>query len=276
MSSAISPPIQDDDLLTFTLMGAERHQGFVELSELADCLERIKECLRATERCITKKKPSLTYLVHQMTVGSPAVCTLKAKKPQRGIDYSREAFGLLRSTVASLECGDKKLDPRLDHDALRSFRKFGEIGHRSDERDRCKLIVDRTPVTYSFLIAADKALEIQESSYGSVSGVLEKIDVHGRYSFAIFLPIGGHQVACSFHPELMHDVQAALRKTVTVYGKLHYVADRMIPIKADVDQIESHEPAEILPKLTAMAGCLSHLSDDSLTLAGRIRNEWRE
>lgn len=265
-----------DDKFTFTLMGAERDNGFVRLSDLADCLARIAQCLRESERCIMGKKPSLTYLVQEMHVGSPAGGTFTAKKPRRGPDNRRAVFGFARSTVAQLQKGDTKLDPRLDHEAKVAFRKVGELIQGSDDRAKNSLILNETVVTSQFIVSVDKALEIQESTYGSISGILEKIDVHDKNQFAIFPQVGGHQVSCSFHEELLEKVQAALKKSVTVYGKMHYVADRVSPLRVEADDIEIHRPVDELPKLTMMAGRLSHISGDSVTLARKIRDGWDE
>lgn len=266
----------DDDKFTFTLIGAERDNGFVRLSDLAECLDRLLDCLRETERCIIGKKPSLAYIVQEMHVGSPATGTVTAPPPRRGADHRRTVFASTRSTVASLQHGNSQLDPRFDHEAKLTFRKLGEFINASDERARKRLILNETVVTSQFIASVDKALEIQESSYGSVTGLLEKIDVHGKNQFAIFPQIGGHQVSCSFQDDLLEQVQAALKKPVTVIGKLHYVADRLGPLRVDADDIEIHRPADELPKLTMMAGRLSHLSGDSVTLARKIRDGWDE
>lgn len=265
---------QDGESITFSLIGAERDGGYVRLSELAECFERLQECLRHTERCITGKNPHLTYLMKSLTVGSPAVGTIEAKKPRRLPDNRREVSSEFRKTVSGLQRGDRRANPRLDHDALTSFRKLGELINKSDSSHRPGLIVDGTVVTQTFIIAANKALEFQEAAIGSISGVLDKIDMHGRNQFAIFPPIGNHQVSCIFPDSLLPKVQYALTKTVTVRGKMHYVADRFIPAKVDVSDIEVHPPVGDLPKLSEMVGRLSGLVGDSVKLVRGVRDEW--
>ena len=264
---------QDGEIITFSLIGADRDDGFVRLSELAECFGRIQECLRETERCITGKNPHLTYLMKSLTVGSPAVGVIEAKKPRRSPDIRRQVATEFRKTISGLQRGVQLRKPMLDHDAYFSYRKLGEIINQSDHRARPGLILDGTVVTRQYLIAADRALEFQETASGSISGLLEKIDVHGRNQFAIFPPIGSHQVSCIFSDTLLPKVQAALKCNVTVYGKLHYVADRFIPAKVDVSEIEVH-PSGDLPKLSTMAGRLSHLAGDSVQLIKEQRDVW--
>lgn len=274
-SMQVSQPF-DDDKLTFTLIGSERDKGFVRLADLAEFLDRLLDCLRETERCILGKKPSLAYIIQDMHVGSPASGTVSAPPSRKGPDVRRTVFGCTRATVASLQHGSDKLDPRYDHDAKLTFRKLGEFINASDERARKQLILNQTVVTSQLIASIDKALEIQESSYGTVTGRLEKIDVHGRNQFAIFPTMGGPQVTCSFDDELLEQVQASLKKHVTVSGNMYYVADRLEPLRVEADDIDIHPPAEELPKLTKMAGRLSHISGDSVTLARKIRDGWDE
>lgn len=265
---------QSGEDITFMLAGAERDDGYVRLSELAECFERLQECLRATERCITGKNPTLTYLMKKLTVGSPAVGTITAKKPRRKLDVRSEVASVFRRTVSDLQRGERRRNPVLDHDAYGTYRKLGEIIQKSDEKARPRLVLDGTVVTHEYLVSADKALEFQESSIGSISGVLEKIDVHGKNNFAIFPPIYSQQVSCTFHDDLLPKVQAALKSAVTVFGTLHYVADRFLPVKVDVNDLEVHPLAECLPKLTDMAGRLPHLNDGSVQLVRSIRDAW--
>ncbi len=265
---------QNNEEITFRLSGSERDKGFVRLEQLAECIEYIQECLHETERCVSGKRGSLTYVIKSLTVGSPAIGVIEAQKPRRRPDNRREVASVTRRTIASLAQGERKLDPRLDHDAFKSFRKFASLVLKSDDRAKCELIFDGTVITPQFFAAVDRALEIEEVARGSVSGLLEKIDVHGKNQFAIFPPIGTHQVTCAFADELLPKVQSALKKTVTVYGQLHYVADRFLPTRVDVDDLEAHPPADDLPRLSDMAGKLIGVEGDSVQIVRDVRNDW--
>lgn len=265
--------VQNEEEITFSLIGAARDNGLVRLNELAECISYIQDCLRETERCITGRKATLTYVVKSLTVGSPAVGVIEAKKPRRRADYRKEVATVTRQTVVSLSRGERKFDPRLDHEAIKPFRKFAALVLKGDDRAKCGLIYDGTVITPQFFVTVDRALQVEEYSLGSVSGRLEKIDVHGRNRFAIFPPIGKHQVTCSFAEALLPKVKAALTKTVTVYGRLHYVADRFAPTEVEVDDIEEHRSADDLPQFSAMLGRLAGRGD-SVEIMREIRDEW--
>jgi len=268
--------VQAGEEITFSLIGAKRDGGYVRVSELSECFDRIQECLRETERCLTGKASHLTYLMKSLKVGSPAVGVIEAKKPRRVPDNRAAIAQEFRKTVSGLQRGDRRRNPLLDHHAYSAYRKLGEIIHKTDERARPSLILDGTVVTHEYLVSADKVLEFEESALGSISGRMDKLDVHGKNTFAIFPPTTTHQVWCSFEDDLLPKVLASVTKTVTVYGMMHYVADRFMPMTVEAHDIEPHEPEEKLPRLTAMAGRLSHLTEDSLKIVGRLRDEWEE
>jgi hypothetical protein len=268
---------QDGEQISFSLIGAERDGGFVRVGELAECFERLQECLRETERCLTGRASRLTYLVKQLTSGNPAVGVLVAKPTKKPSDLPRRVAHEFRRTVSELERGERRRNPQLDHDAYGAYRKLGSLIQKNDDRSRPKLIVDGVVVTHSYLLAAEKAMEFEESSVGTVSGVLEKIDVHGRNTFSIYPPIGGRQVTCVFAEDMLTKVQGALRKSVTVSGTLHFVADRFLPSKVEVTDLEVHPAVEDLPTLTSLAGRLSLPGGGgALAAKGRMRDEWHE
>ena len=274
-----SLPINDQDPFSFTLSGSERDRGYVRLSELSDCISRIEGCFRQTERCVQGSSPKLVYLVRRMKVGSPAFCEFEAEKPVRGGDCRKEVFGLVLSTIAALEQGRLDIDPRLDFEALTSYRKVGQIAMSDNPQARCGLILGKTVVSPQFQQTLSQLLTGQECAYGSVTGTLEKVDIHQKLQFAIFPHRSASQVVCTFQDELLDRVLCAVRerKPVTVYGKLHYSANRKVPIRVDVVDLEQESgPEEMpLPRLTDLVGKMASSDfDDSVTTVRKLRDDW--
>ena len=267
----------EDGLISFRLIGAEVDDGCVRVSDLSNCMAKIQGCLKHVERCITGTSPSLQYVIKKMHVGSPADCELFAKTPKRKNDIRKSVSTLLLTTIASLAAGDNgSLDARLDYEALKSFQEFPKVARPAEERSSRRLIVGGHEINPTYFVTIDEALSIEESSYGSISGSLERIDVHKSPQFSLFpRPIGSPSVRCYFGDEMLGQITDALKTKshVTVYGKKDYIQGRLHPLRVKVDSVEIHQNDQI-PSFASFTGCLKDIEGDSVDLIRKIRNEW--
>ena len=110
-------------------------------------------------------------------------------------------------------------------------------------------------------------------SQGSVKGRLERLNVYNRFEFVIYPPIPGYSVRCVFTDDLFDTIHKAIRRTVTVYGVLHYRPDRPFPDWVQVKSLEVHPADDQLPKLAdlrgAWKGCTGGLSALEFVQANR-------
>lgn len=84
-----------------------------------------------------------------------------------------------------------------------------------------------------------------------VSGVLEKINVHGKNECNLYPTIGGYSVVCVFPESMRTKVAEALaHKTyVTVTGTVFYRPDRPFPERVHVENLLEHPSDDELPTL---------------------------
>ena len=245
------------------------HAPFADFIEACSAL---RSTLRHVERCVTGKKPSLELEVTELEHSSGRVRTSPRIRDAKDRATSRDTFRVHRDTVRSLQAGDKSLDPRLDYAAVYSFSEFAP----PVKRGRSAVAVTGTTLSSVFLETLEKVLEPVGPALGSVGGVVEQLDVHGKHTFVLFPPVPGNEVKCSFRPEDFEKVRAAVNRNVTVYGLLHYGRGQSFPVKAIMDDIEIEPDDSDLPDLLDMEGMLEGEGiGESTHVIRSLRDEWQ-
>jgi hypothetical protein len=90
--------------------------------------------------------------------------------------------------------------------------------------------------------------------YGSVTGMLEGLNLHNGKNIFYLYVFTGQKVKCKFPPELFETVQQALRKRVEVHGKLTSIKSKPFPIRVEVRDIEIYPPDSELPSFMELKG----------------------
>jgi hypothetical protein len=220
----------------------------------------VADCLRRSEAIVTGHKGQMTYRVAKLMIGSAKI-TLEAVRTEkaRGRDRRTQVVGFFRRTVTAIQTG-RKVDGRLGVEDLQAFKKLARPlrGHSKAVR------IDDTVLTPAFEANADRILGDTLPSDGFVTGRLEKINVHERNEFVLFPPIQGYSIVCRFSDGLLDDVRDAIKRTVTVSGKMHYAPDSPFPRLVDVRTMEMHPTNDQLPTLSELrgigAGCTGELT----------------
>jgi hypothetical protein len=128
--------------------------------------------------------------------------------------------------------------------------------------------------------AKKKEVEPEEYyfEYGSVTGMLEEINVHnGKNIFQLYLH-NEKKIKCKFSPVLFEQIKQALGQYVEVYGRLKYKDDfshNAQPLEIEVTDIE------IIPEddsftLASLRGSAEGMLGDKTSeqYVRDIRNEW--
>ncbi len=233
--------------LQVKLTGPEDDKGDVLFGDFRDFCGTLALCLRRAEEIVTEK----TGLRHRI-VGlkhSSACLELEPVPPKKGPDTGADVYGFFTAAVTDLQEGGKA-DPRLTSEDLRLFRRLAEPMHR---RIR-KVQIAGTVLTTQYIANIDKLIGISIPSEGSVTGRLERLNVHNRHEFALFPPIGGFTVTCVFPEELYEKVHNGMRKNATVFGTLAFKPDSPFPERVHVKTIEIHPSDEHLPRLADLRG----------------------
>lgn len=93
------------------------------------------------------------------------------------------------------------------------------------------------------------------SSEGSVDGMLEAINVHGKKNtFALYPVIGAARVSCKFDDDFLPKVRPALGRYVIIRGELKYRWREKYPYEALANNIEVLEDWDDQPSFTDILG----------------------
>lgn len=268
-----------DRQITVQLQGSPEDQGHIRLSEFVSQLEAIRTALKNTERIIAgTDEASVYYRVVDLRHDSPATVVLEAVPM---LDATA-AYGseVVREFITSLRViRDDRRPPRnVDLQALQAYRDLATVSEKYISELKIRDTDNEVTIDSTFRVAVDELIGPDEIARGSISGMLEKINLHNTTRFDIFPTVGPKHVACDFAPELREDVIRALAKYVTVNGTLRYKRLGPFPYAINVLAIEIHPPDAELPSLFDIHGiapdATGELSADEFVESIRNASNW--
>lgn len=233
------------------LVGAEEDHGLVRLGEFIAHCHHLSDCLKTSETAIAGAKPAIRYRITSLSANS-AEMVLEAVAPSDGPDRRAEVAAFFRSTVEALQSG-KEPDHRLH---LADFEVFQKLVAPLKRRVR-EVWLDGTAITQQYAANVEKILGTTIPAHGSATGVLERLNVHGAFEFAIYPPVGERAIRCSFPEEMLPEVCRAIKRNVTVVGKLTFQPGKPLPARVTVEGMEIHPPDDELPTLASLQGVLA-------------------
>ncbi|MBZ5678028.1 MAG: hypothetical protein LAP61_27605 [Acidobacteriia bacterium] len=241
--------------ITITLKGSEPDSGDVRFSEFLEQLDAIKEALRQTERVVSgNQEQSIYYRVVDLSHSSPSRVVLEPVYPENAAIRRRLAVvpDTFTSAIKTLQ-SRRKPPARADLAMLESYRPLGvskNITQVKIASSPKKIVI----IDQAFTEDVEKAIGPDIFSAGSVSGRLERVNLHNALSFDIFPPVGPSRVRCHFSEADRQTVKLALDNFVTVKGRLRYKTWDKHPHAIDVKVIDIHEPDSELPSIDDMRG----------------------
>jgi hypothetical protein len=236
-----------DDQISVRLVGLDEDGGAVRFGDFRTFCDRMADCLRRSEAIVAETSGRVRYRIVDLQSASAGL-TLAAIPPAKGLDRSKAVVGFFKQTVAQLQSGGR-IDPRLTLDDLKAFREMIVRPKRTKE-----IWIDGGQVTSQYVANIDRMLDQSLRSVGTVTGRLERLNVHNKNEFILFPPVPGVQVVCSFTDELFPKVREAIKQNVTVTGTLFYQPDKPFPDRVHASELEIHPPDSELPKLADLKG----------------------
>lgn len=251
------------------LVGAEEDGGLVRLGDFIAHCRNLSACLRTSEAVVAGAQPVIGYRITSLSAHS-AELVLEPVAPKKGKDRRAEVIDFFHSTVEAIQTGATP-DSRLHLADFEVFQKLVEpLKHRVRE-----VLLDGMALTQQYAANIEKILGTTIPAHGSASGVLERVNVHGGFEFAIYPPIGDRAIRCSFPEAMLPDVCRAIKRNVTVAGKLTYQPGKPLPARIAVEKMDIHPPDDELPTLSSLkgvlAGCLGAM--DSVAFVRSLRDE---
>lgn len=250
--------------ITLTLEGSRTDQGHVRLSDLVEELEALKEALRQTERSMFANEPNQVYYrIVDASHSSPLKLVLEPVPVRPDRTSRARAKRVTSAFVGSMRQIKKRKRPdNADLPMLESFRDLGNTLGKNVERieisdSRGKVI----PIDRAFQERISDVIGPDEFAIGSISGKLEKLNLHNTSRFEIFPTIGPKRVVCIFDEKDLEDVRKAVKRYVTVTGRIRYKQWAEFPHAIDMKHLDIHEMEADLPSINDIRGIAPNASN---------------
>lgn len=257
--------------VTIQLVGSLEDDWHVTLSAFLYQLEAVKAALKQTERLVSgDEEPSVYYRIVDLSHASPATVVLEAvsmpqapqepkrKRRAQRMDYSGETVTRFFSSLKQIR--QRQAPPKADLQALESYRNLTASLNKKVSHIQIINTEESIDIDKAFQSSIDEIIGPDELVEGTVSGTLERINLHNTTRFDIFPTIGPKQVACDFKPELKESAIRAIDHYVSVGGKLRYKRLEQFPYAVNVESIEVFPPEEELPSLFDLRGMAPDLT----------------
>lgn len=268
--------------ITFQIKGTDEDDGNVQFDDFIKQLTSIKKSLNEVERIVTKQRgSSIYYRVVDLRHFSPAAVVLEATPVEDGEDYSQEVLANFYSGVVAIQ-EKKQAPPNFDYHTLQALQEMTSLlGTKITEMVISvgyETTQETINVSTDFSKSIERMLGPDQLEVGSVTGMLEQLNLHNEQNaFNVYSAIGG-KTKCLFQQNLRQQVIASVGKYVEVYGQLKYKQGQVQPHEVRVNSIEvlSSPDDEELPTLSELRGIAPEIlqNKSSEEFVWEIRNEW--
>lgn len=262
--------------ITLQIIGADKDNGNVRFDDFIKQLGAFKHTLSEIDRVISERT-SVYFKVVDLRHNSPAVVVLEAI-PLTQRDNNSEI--IVEKFFSSLDEIEKGVAPSgFDFPTYQSFKELTSLlGKRITQ-----ILVSRNgdaPKSLEYLSRnVDSILGPDEYEMGSVSGLLEQINVHANQNiFTIYPTSKLPKLRCVFPKELRAEAVRSVDHYVRVYGQMKFKTrlKGAHPYEMLVKEIEIYPPDDELPTLSELLGVAPNATGDltSDEFIRRVRHEW--
>lgn len=244
------------------LRGNKTDKELIRFSDFVAALSGINHILSGLDHDITNTNiPSLYFRVTNLRCLSPAIIEAEAVPIDPAIDHSVEIVNKFLIGLDSIKQG--KAPAELDSGVLRLYKNIGGVFSKnitemvfSSEDTQINLNED-IEAKIEEILGEDEIIE------GSVSGILEYINIHAGANRFIIYPIAGpKRIDCHFPHSLLKSAITGLDHRVNVRGRLKYKRRDSFPYAIDIDDIEIYPDESELTNLLDLRGIAPNATGD--------------
>jgi hypothetical protein len=253
------------------------------LDDFLDQMQAIKSALRETERFMSGGEPSLYLRINTLQKNSPIRATLEAL-PERSAGDSATpppttyASRIVRTMTTNLRVISRRrrVPTRADMPVLDSYRKMAAPAEKYRVDVKIQSGSHSVVINRQFREALDSIVGENQYSRGSVSGMIEGINIHEKSRrFWLYPVVGATRIMGTFRAKDRRVFAQAVDKYVTVYGRLSYKSWDQHPYAVLADEITIHElPQSELRDLRGMAPDATG-AFNSKDFIDHLRDEWQ-
>jgi len=225
--------------ICITMEGSDAEGGHVRAGDFARTVERVIRMLsRLDHRTATGGRKNSFYLrVVDLSHHSPARIVMEQVLIDPKTDRRKEVAERFFEAMQAIEAEEPV--PPMDYSFLdTAIELLAPVG-KTMKNLSVSANGTQQLVGPSFRECLAKKLKPEETSYGSIRGMLEYVNIHGkRPVFKIYPDVGPDQLSCRFDPSMLTEAREGLGKFVEVRGDLRYKVVAQYPYAIDVKEIE--------------------------------------
>lgn len=243
--------------ITLQVLGRPEDEGHVRLSSFVKQLETLRNALRSTERVLSGDDDGIVgWRIVDLSHKSPATVVLEEVVPTdrpRSQGVSEHFIQSMKAISRAATFPERHVGSE-DLAILEAYREFASLAHGPLDRVTVRSGRTTVAITARFQKNLEAIIGPDEHVAGTVSGVLEAINIHNTLRCNIYPIVGAKKIVCGFAPGMKAQVIAGLGSYVTVAGTLKYKQWASFPHAADVEDITVHpDDAPLLSDLRGIA-----------------------
>jgi hypothetical protein len=244
-----------DGTIKIRIIGSDADEGDVRLSDFIEQLNAVRDALRETQHALYgRDAPEVEFRIVDLSHASPSTIYMRPIGTRAQRIRAARIGGALVVGLAAVAAG-KKPPPHTDLATLEAYREIARPLHRHIQRIELETEKKRVAsIDRSFQETVDELIGPDVRMPGSVTGFLERVNLHNAHKFDIFPAVGPRRVRCSFDEALLEKVRSGLKRHVTVCGSLRYKTWDKFPYAIDARKIDVHEADSELPSIYDLHG----------------------
>lgn len=262
--------------IAFQLQGMESDNGDVQFDEFIKQLTYVEKSLNEVDKAVTRSPTeTLFYRVVNLSHNSPAIIELEAIPLTEDNDTSELVVDRFISGLSQIyQEGTAPED--FDYEVLESFSSLTGLLGKTIRELTISTNGTKLPITTPISSTVNGILGTDVFEHGSVTGMLDHLNLHGDQPVFTVYPTLGGKLRCIIRKSQKSLVVQAAGKYVTVYGRMRYRSRSTKPYEMNVEEIEIHPSEEDLPTLSELRGIAPDALDGQTTekFLWEIRNEW--
>lgn len=258
------------------LQGVDKEDGDLRIGALLKKFEALKSALRATDRVISQGNQMFDYRVVNLSHSSPSTMEvdpvpLEMEAVEDSTLLVDTFFGVLKGIQES-----SQIPAGFGYNDLKHFKRL-----EPETKAVPEVVISRNgyelPLARDWSKRVEDALGPDQYELGSVTGMLQQLNVHGKNRrFTIYPTFGEPDLSCTFSKELRDQVVQAVDRYVEVSGTLRYKAGSWYPHAIDATYVRGFPPESQLPTLDDLFGAAPNATGEESTegFVQRVRDGW--
>ena len=199
------------------------------LGDMIDILEDVDASVSAN------RSGSVCWVITDATPSNPLTMTLEAE-PKGEVNNGSEAIYYALTGIREMERTGDRPPMHFSPEALEKAKNISSVFSDGVER----LILSSPgsePVSVSQRLAANAAdlLPKGHDELGTITGRLEGLSIHGRYSFCVWDVASNQKVDCLFTEDGYQEAHSLVGRRMDVSGRIHY-SSAGIPLRVYVEE----------------------------------------